>query len=236
MNIGTHAEKCLSYIKCDLNSPRGKWFPDTKMLPAITLSRQAGCNVKAVANELLGLMQGHEASKQREWMILDRNLVEKVLEEHELPRQVAKYMPEDRVSAIQGAVEEMLGLHPSARTMVQQTAETISHLARLGHVILIGRGANVITQDMRNVFHVRLVAPVDVRVERIMARNHLDLKAARDYVRKSDLARKRYVKDHFHADIDDFLRYDLVINTARLSYKAVAEVIADAFVHWARAQ
>ena len=55
-----------------------------------------------------------------------------------------------------------------------------------------------------------------------------EFEAAREIVRKGDLARNRYLKDHFHADIDDPLLYDLVINTARLSAAAVARVIAEA--------
>jgi len=36
-------------------------------------------------------------------------------------------------------------------------AETILHLAEQGNVILIGRGANLVTRELQHVFHVRLV-------------------------------------------------------------------------------
>ena len=68
---------------------------------------------------------------------------------------------------------------------------------------------------MKNVFHVRLIAPLEQRVQRIMTHNQLDAKTARELIHKKDLGRKRYLKDHFHADIDDNLLYDLVINTSR---------------------
>jgi cytidylate kinase len=236
MNIGNQADKCLSFIKCDLKPQAKRWLPHTKFSPTITLSRQTGCEIMAIAGELAGMMQDLTPDDSCPWTIFDKNLVERVLEEHKLPRATAKYMPEDRVSAIQDAVEELLGLHPSSRTLVQQTAETIHHVAALGHVILIGRAANIITRNLQNVFHVRLVAPLEVRVERIMAREHLDPKAARELIHKGDLARKRYLKDHFHADIDDALQYDLVLNTARLPHRVVAHTIKETVVHWAKAQ
>lgn len=67
-------------------------------------------------------------------------------------------------------------------------------------------------------------------------RNGLDAKAAREIVRKGDLARERYLRDRFHVNIDDSLLYDLVINTAHLPHRAVACLIGDAVVHWASAQ
>ena len=43
--------------------------------------------------------------------------------------------------------------------LVHKTAKTILQLAEMGNVIIIGRGANVVTAHMNNIFHVRLVAP-----------------------------------------------------------------------------
>jgi cytidylate kinase len=142
-------------------------------------------------------------------------------------------MPEDRVSAIHDAVEEILGLHPPSRMLLQQTIETILHLAELGHVILVGRAANIITRRMNNVFHVRLVAPLEQRVAQVMARNQLDDKAARQLIQQQDRGRERYLKDHFHADINDMLQYDLVVNTARIPHREVAHLIGEAVLHWA---
>ncbi|MBN8459316.1 MAG: cytidylate kinase-like family protein [Verrucomicrobia bacterium] len=228
MNIGTHVDKCLSFIQCDLSAHGSHWLPDPNVQPAISLSRQTGCGVKEVAETLVRILPERAPKDRAPWTVFDRNLVARVIEDHRLPPEVAKFMPEDRVSAVQDAIEEILGLHPSSRTLLQKTSETIRHLAELGHVILIGRGANIITRDLANTFHVRLIAPIDVRVGKIMERNGIDAKAARDVVHKGDLARNRYIKDHFHADIDDPLLYDLVINTARLSAAAVARVIAEA--------
>lgn len=236
MKIGNHADKCLSYIKCDLDPKGRRWFPNTKLQPTVTLSRQTGCGVMAVAMELAGYLEACDPGSPHHWTVFDKNLVAKVLEDHKLPKEVAKFMPEDSVSTIQDAVEELLGLHPPSKTLLHQTGETIRHLAEVGNVILIGRAANIITRDMGNVFHVRLVAPLEQRVEQIMARNQLDHKAALEHIRKGDLGRKRYVKDHYRVDIDDSLQYDLVINTARLPHREVAHLIGEAVVHWAHGQ
>ncbi|MEN9975374.1 MAG: hypothetical protein RLZZ282_1380 [Verrucomicrobiota bacterium] len=231
MHLGNQDDKCRTFINCQLNPESKVPFAHAKLRPAVTVSRQTGAGAMVVAEELAEFFQRREPGSCR-WMIFDKNLAEKVLEEHKLPKEIAQFMPEDRVSTIQDAVEEILGLHPSSRTLRQLTTETMQHLAGLGHVILIGRAANIITQQMPNVFHVRLVAPLDQRVQRVMTLRQLDHQAALRVVQQSDLGRARYLKNHFHSNIDDNLQYDLVINTGRIPHPEVARLIGDAVLHW----
>jgi len=231
MNVATHVDKYHTFIDTQLNPRTKRPFVPSRLRPVVTLSRQTGSGAMAVAGELAEFLQSR-APKPCRWLVFDKNLAEKVLEEHQLPKEIAQFMHEDRVPAIQDAVEELLGLHPSSRTLFQQTRETIMHLADLGHVILIGRGAHIITRHLPNVFHVRLVAPIDQRVQHLMERNSLDDKSAREFIHQQDLGRKRYLKNHFDANIDDPLLYDLMINTARIPHREVAHLIGEAVLHW----
>jgi hypothetical protein len=77
--------------------------------------------------------------------VFDRNLVDKVLEDHDLPAQLARFMPEDRASELSNIMDGLFGLHPHSETLVRKTAETILHLAELGNVVVIGRGSNIVT-------------------------------------------------------------------------------------------
>lgn len=231
MKIATHSDQCLSFIHSQLD-PRAKQpLPPPKLRPAVTISRQCGCGAMAIATELAEFLQARAPAKCH-WTVFDKNLVAKVLEEHKLPQAIAKFMPEDHVSAIQDAVEEILGLHPPTLTLWQHTAATIRHLAELGQVILIGRGATAITRQMSNVFNVRLIAPLETRVQHIMVSNQLDHPAALKWVQQSDRGRQRFLKAHFHTDIDDPLEYDLIINTGRIPPPVVARLIGEAVAQW----
>jgi len=232
MKIAPHSEKCFSFIGSQLGPRTHHELPPVRLRPSITISRQTGSGARVIAGKLAGFLQTHDPVNHP-WTVFDKNLVEKVLEEHKLPKEIARFMPEDHVSTIQDAVEEILGLHPSARTLWQQTAETVQHLAELGHVILIGRAANIITREMKNVFHVRLIAPLDQRFQQVMSHCEFDAKAALAHIRKEDLGRQRYLKDHFQAEIDDNLQYDLVLNTARIPHQAAASLIGQAVLEWA---
>lgn len=196
-------------------------------LPSITLSREAGAGAVTIAKLALEILKAHHPGPVP-WTLFDRDLVEKVLEDHHLPKTIKQFMPENMVFELTGAVEEMLGLHPDSWTLIQHTADTILRLASAGHVIIVGRGANIVTARLRNVLHVRLVAPVDQRIRHVREFYNISREEAEAYVQKTDRARRRYVKQHFDAAIDNPLDYHFTINTGRVSFENAARLIADA--------
>jgi hypothetical protein len=169
-----------------------------------------------------------ERDAQGSWTIVDRDLVARVLADHHLPAELARSMPEDRVSEIADTLDQLFGLRPSAWTLVRKTAETVLRLAEIGNVVLIGRGANLITRNLEQAFHVRLIGSMPARVRHVMDVKHLDEQDATEYVRSEDARRYRYVRKYFEEDIDEPLLYHLVLNTDRFTYRRVGEVIAEA--------
>ncbi len=222
-NIGF--ERCRSFINCQLR-PGMRGGGDSLVKPTITISRMTGSGGRTVATTLAEYLQtkvpGHAP-----WTVFDRKLVERALEDHHLSKRIAEFMPENHKFMLTDIFEELLGLHPSSWTLVHQTAETILHLAQLGYVILVGRGANVVTRKLENVFHVRLVGSVEKRTERVQQVYDLDRGTALEFIHREDKGRRRYLKEHFDEDIDDPLLYHLVINTDRIGYKDAARLIGD---------
>ena len=226
-------DRALTFISCQLQSAgNGQVSPEYDVpRRAVTISRQAGSGAHAVAEELATLLQAQTPKEACPWTIFDRNLVGKVLQEHNLPECVAKFMPEDRTSEIADTMEELFGLHPPSWLLVRKVTETILHLAELGNVILIGRGAAVVTAGLSHVFHVRLVSALERRVQRIQELNHLSKEAALRFIHEEDRGRERYLKKYFKTDVDDPLLYDLMINTDRISHNQAARLIADAVLN-----
>ena len=195
---------------------------------AITISRQTGAGGHSVAERVADYLQARAPEGACPWTIFDRNLVEKVLEDHHLPKRLARFMPEDRISEMSDIMDELFGLHPPSWTLVRQTSETVLHLAQLGQVILIGRAANLITASMDSVFHVRLIGSIERRARYIQEVRQLGPKAALKYLQKEDRGRRRFVKKYFGKDINDPLLYHLVINTDLVSFDEAACTIGDA--------
>lgn len=229
MNTNLSLEKCLAFVNCQLQPPRrGSGGNGHKRKLAVTLSRQAGCGAGAIAEKLAQRLQERGAGNGAPWTVFDRNLVEQVLEDHSLPKRLAKFMPEDRISEIEDTIDDLFGLHPPSWMLVRDTAETILRLAELGNVILIGRGANVITRGLEHVFHVRLVAPLENRLESMQQSRHMSKKEALAFIQTEDKGRRRYLKKYFHKNIDDPLLYHLVINTGLMPQDQAASLICGA--------
>jgi cytidylate kinase len=221
-------EQCHAYLRAELR-PRNE-RPAAAALrpgPAITLCHQTGAGAHEVAALAAGLLQAAEPSGAARWTVFDRELVARVLEEHDLPQSLAERMPEDRRTWIQDLMEELVGLRPTSWDMVPKIVETVLHLAHTGHVILVGRGANLITEKMPNVFHVRLISSLPERMARVQQQEHLDPEAAARFIANGDRGRERFGKTHFHAQVQDDLLYHLVINTGRIPLPDAARLIAD---------
>jgi cytidylate kinase len=233
MNAPAGFEKCLTFINSQLHPPGkpGSPSPGGIQKCAVTITRQSGCGAHVVASKLAQHLQGHTPKDAPPWTVFDRNLVERVLQDHQLPERLAKFMPEDRISQIDDIMDQLFGLHPPTEILVQQTSETILRLAELGNVILLGRGAAIITANLPHVLRVRLVAPMEKRIENMREFEGLSPKAAKERIHREDRGRKRYFKKYFGKNDDDSLLYHLVINTGLFSLDDAVRLIGDAVMH-----
>jgi len=223
-------ERCLSFINCQLQPPARNfgWNKHNWQKQAVTISRQTGSGAHAVAESLALYLQEHLPEEACPWTVFDQNLVERVLDEHKLPRNLASFMREDRISEATDTLDELFGLHPPSWTLVRKTAETILRLVDLGHTIIIGRGASVITGKLDSVLHVRLVGSLAQRIENVRQLHQFELKTARAFVRREDRARAGYLKKYYGTNIEDPLLYHLVINTDRVACDEAARLIGEA--------
>jgi cytidylate kinase len=193
--------------------------------PCINISRESGAGAGEVAENLIEYLRYKSKSKSTNWGIFDKNLIEKIIEDHNLPKTVADYLSEDKTSFIRSIMNEIFGIHPSMLNLVHKTTRTILNLAQMGNVVIIGRGANLITRRLENVFNVRLVAPLEKRIQRVKGYYNFNDSEAQNFIKKEDHARIGYVKKYFNTNpcIPD--QYHLVINTGLFTPYEAAEII-----------
>jgi cytidylate kinase len=232
MIANASAELCQSFISSQLQGAHKPGVSAEKHVRrAVTISRQTASGALTIAEKLAHYLQHHSSGDACPWTVFDRNLIDKVLEDHNLPTRLAKFLPEDRVSQLEDILADVFQVHPPSEAIVQQTTETILKLAGLGNVILIGRGGTMITARLPHVLHVRLVAPLEKRIEHAHQFFNLTRNEAYKFCLSQDRARERYLKKHFNADINDPLLYHLTINTDLVGYEATAKLIGDAVLH-----
>jgi cytidylate kinase len=131
------------------------------------------------------------------------------------------------------AIDELGLLHltPSrqAREAYRQAVQqVVEELVTEGNVVILGRAGQVILHNRPGTLHVRLMAPVDVRAERLAHYHSIPIESALAQIEASDRHRRNYLKRFYGVRWDDVDLYDLVINTSRMTPEAAADTICQA--------
>ena len=193
---------------------------------AVTISREYGSGGGEVAARL---------AQRLEWQLVDHQIVAEAARELDTHETVVQAHDEHAASVF----SRLFGWpFPTTSQDTQAYHEKLHHLvesaANAGHVVIVGRGGQVLLANRRDVLHVRVVAPLELRVAYVVNREGLDTDAARRRVQEKDRARARYAQTQFHSQSDDPHLYDLVINTAVLDLDSVVDQICLALVNKAK--
>jgi cytidylate kinase len=178
-------------------------------MAVITISRQMGS---------LGCEVAQEISRCMSYRVVWREVINEAANRAGTPEVALATIDE----------LDFLGLRPSeeARQVYHdKVREILKELADEGNVVIVGRAGQVILRGFQNTLHVRIYAPLDLRVERVALRHNLSEQAARTQVETSDQARTRYLKRFYKARWDNPDLYDVMINTAQLTVEAAAQIV-----------
>lgn len=104
----------------------------------------------------------------------------------------------------------------------------IYEFAEKDQTLILGRGGQVLLKDLPGTMHLRIVAPLEVRVKRLMAHEGHDEKNAERLLRQSDRDSSGYIRSFFSADWNDHKYYDMMINTETLSIGTATGMITTA--------
>jgi cytidylate kinase/CBS domain-containing protein len=107
------------------------------------------------------------------------------------------------------------------------TQATVTELLADGNGIYHGLAGQFLFADLCNAFKVRIVAPMEYRIETARRRFGLKKDEARRHIKDADEYRSRWGRQIFHADITDADLYDLVVNLEHVSNDRAATMIAE---------
>lgn len=222
MNTNRPLDRAGGYFSSELRDSRAPWIkpPD----PFITIARQSCAGGSALA-QLLAEQLNAAAAPGAAWGIFGGNIINQMLQTHNLPESLARFLPEDKVPEINATIGEMVGLHPSLWDLMQKAQETMRRVAMGGRVILVGRGANFATAGLAGGIHVRLVAPPEHRARYYAQRFGVTQADALVHNEKCDAARRRFVSAHFNTTLENSAAYDLVINTEKVPLAEAAQLV-----------
>ncbi|MBR3081437.1 MAG: cytidylate kinase-like family protein [Clostridiales bacterium] len=136
----------------------------------------------------------------------------------------------DEKDITDAALYMSVGFMTPTYTSVRQIAanaqrEVIQKIASEGPCVIVGRRANEILKDKKNVVSVFVTASVEYRTKRIMEREGIDEKSARKKVLRADKERAAYYNQFGGNNWGYASTYDLCINTETFGDEKAAELI-----------
>jgi cytidylate kinase len=116
--------------------------------------------------------------------------------------------------------------------------KAIEKAYKMGSMVIVGRGGQVILGAYPDVLHVRIQAPFEERLQRVRSypilanRTFSDSvearRAAQDLIITGDAASEEYMKRFYGVDWSDPQLYHMIINTSKMGLELAANVIVEA--------
>jgi cytidylate kinase len=123
-------------------------------------------------------------------------------------------------------------LNEERRRYASVLRRVTTYLAEEGDVVIAGLGAGQLLKGLGHVLRLQIIAPADVRLERVMERGFdevagpLSRDKARDLIRSADRDSAGYMSYLFNIDWMDPQHWDIVLNTGRFSVEQSVEIVA----------
>ncbi len=199
----------------------------SKPAPCFTISREFGCQAYPLAEELARRLNARVAGEP--WVIIGRQILDEVAHLSGYPvDQIEK--SQDTPSSLKSIFSMFLDHKVAEETEVFTHMRTVIRgFAKRGNCILVGRGATCVTQDLPNCIHIRLVAPLGFRCQKIMKVHNICEAEAQNYIELHQQQRDDFVKRFACDDLDDARLYHLVFNNSRMSIENIA-ALADVYM------
>lgn len=182
--------------------------------PVITISRGMGSG---------GVTTGQLVAQTLGFAFYDKQILERVALETGARAEHLSGYDEGTRGTVSSMMLNFLDRRNVADTVyLRSLHRVLKEIAHKGSAVIIGRGGQCVLPEA---IKIRLVAPFELRVQRMAMVRNVSEHEAEAIVLESDHAKRRFLKHFFGCSPTDALLYDLVINTGTLSLDHAAELI-----------
>lgn len=205
-------------------------------MAVITIARQYGAGAREV---------GRLVADRLGYRLVDREALELVAAKADVTFNQVQQVDQKAGDGFAALVSELISSSPITRHIPGISKEfdeqkyrtllrrVITEVARQNNVVIVGRGGHLILLDHPDVVRVYLVADVDKRMDRLMARYGYDRPTAENIARREERKRLAFLKGFDNEDPEDSLLYHVVINTGLVGRDVTVDLICSLVQHLA---
>jgi cytidylate kinase len=198
------------------NSPNADRNCDASRITVVTVSSEPGSGGQVIARGIADKM-GYD--------LFQRDIIREIADRADIGASVIESLEKERLSGIEDFIATLVSRRYLWPEMyLKQLMKVISVIGKHGRAVIAGRGANFILPPNERI-SIRVVAPMDLRVQNISRLLNISEDEARKRVIMKEAKRKAFIRKSFNVDIADPINYDLTFNTEFIRYEAAVEAV-----------
>lgn len=113
----------------------------------------------------------------------------------------------------------------SNNNLFNYQAKVMKELAQTQNCVIVGRCADFVLKDNKNVLKIFVHAPHESCIETVMELNSLSRKEAEKLILTTDKNRAEYYKYYTGREWDNAMNYDLCLNSSELGFEKCVELV-----------
>ena len=185
----------------------------------ITVGREHGSNGRDIALAL---------AEELGYRCYDKEIVDKAAETSDFSREVLQSYDEKRVAPYIVTMPHFVGLNEGFRLNMQLASaqfQAIRDLAEAGNCIFVGRCADYVLRDRKDLLRVFIMADEDFRIETMMQRRGLSCEQAHKLIKQVDKDRSSYYKYYTDQVWGEKENFDLCINSGKTGVRGAVQIV-----------
>jgi len=205
-----------------------------KFGPVVTISREYGCPAKRLAGMLtstLNRLELENYSKNR-WKWIGKELLDEASKELNLkPETVREIVNTEQKNVLDDII---LSLSHKYYPGDHKIKDTIGHIMRSfaeqGHVVIVGRGGVSITRNIPNSLHIKIMAPLEWRINDVSKRQMISLGEAEKKIKEID-HKRALIREFFEKKHVDNSKFDIILNYMTIAEEDLISIIVNMMEH-----
>jgi cytidylate kinase len=187
-----------------------------KLGPYICISRELGSGGAEISCRL---------AEKLGWLHYDREIIEAIATKSHVREELVARFDEHIQNELDTYLQNLFTKQLLDNThYLHHLTHVLVSIAQYGNAVILGRGANFILPPERGL-RIRVVAPLEVRKQRLMQTQGYDEKQALHEIAQRDKERNEFFSHNFRCKPNDPCAYDMVINTGQIGIEAATDFI-----------
>jgi cytidylate kinase len=185
-------------------------------MSAITISRQMGSQGDELA---------WQVAQQLGWQLVARDLINRAAAAASIPHMALVDIDELGLLNLRASAKEWRIYQTHVEGIIQAWAYK-------GEAVIVGRGGQMVLHGWPDVFHIRVVAPLEMRIAHLQEKERISAESARARLEASAKARARYLRRSYGVQIEDPTLYHLTVNTGLLGLPQAISLVLQTSRAW----